>query len=67
MIPGFSNEQVESVIDELAKLQAICLKDRSWVEILGKDMPKNDTLNDFMPVIKKLMEVIICDGNRLFT
>uniref|UniRef100_A0AC35GV66 CHK kinase-like domain-containing protein n=1 Tax=Panagrolaimus sp. PS1159 TaxID=55785 RepID=A0AC35GV66_9BILA len=34
MIPGFSNEQVESVIDELAKLQAICLKDRSWVEIL---------------------------------
>uniref|UniRef100_A0A914Y2Z6 CHK kinase-like domain-containing protein n=1 Tax=Panagrolaimus superbus TaxID=310955 RepID=A0A914Y2Z6_9BILA len=57
LIPGFSNEQVEAVIDELAKLQAISLKDRSWVEILGKDMPKSDTLDDFIPVIKKLVEI----------
>lgn len=59
LIPGFSNEQVENVIDELAKLQAVSLKDRSWVKTLSKDMPESDTLDDFIPVIKKLAEVTL--------
>uniref|UniRef100_A0AC34QKM4 CHK kinase-like domain-containing protein n=1 Tax=Panagrolaimus sp. JU765 TaxID=591449 RepID=A0AC34QKM4_9BILA len=57
LIPGFDNQQIENLFDELAKLHSVSLQDRSWTKApeFVELPPANLFLQEMIEVIKKLL------------
>lgn len=56
MIPGFSHNQICSIIDELAKVHASSWKNRNWLELINVS-PEEDTTN-FLEFIKTMANTL---------
>jgi len=57
LIPGFDNKQIENLFDELAKLHAVSLQDRTWTAKFNELPPKDLFLKEMISIINKLKEI----------
>lgn len=55
MLPGFSHEQICSLIDELAKIHATSWKNRSWIKSINSP-PKQKS--EFVKLIIEMAYVL---------
>lgn len=65
LIPGFTNEQVESFINELAKFHSISIKDRSWLNDIN-GLPPSNFLDEMKDIIKQLKNVRFSTAKDFF-
>lgn len=59
LIPGFDNKQIENLFDEVAKLHAVSLQDRTWTAKFNELPPSDLFLQEMADIMGKLKEVVI--------